>query len=94
MERELLLDAVLELLTLLKGEGVGLCNDWDNVDGLAQLLEDDNVNRLEAMARRRDEVETAVDASVLDVAMKMSVPYVYLLDRPIHTAHAEQSAPS
>jgi hypothetical protein len=73
VEGELLLDAVLELLALLKGEGVGLCNDWHNVDSLAQLLEDDNVNRLEAMTGGRNEVKTAVDTGVLDVAGQMSV---------------------
>jgi hypothetical protein len=68
VEGELLLDAVLELLALLKGEGVGLCNYWHNVNGLAQLFENDNIDRLEAVAGRRNEVETAVDAGVLDVA--------------------------
>lgn len=73
MESEFLLDAVLELLALLKRKGVGLCDDWDNVDGLAQLLEDDNIDRLETVARRRDEVEAAVNAGVLDVAGDVSV---------------------
>ena len=67
MEGKLLLDAVLELLALLKSERVGLCNDWHNVDSLAQLLENDNVNGLEAVAGRRDKVKTAVDTGVLDV---------------------------
>jgi hypothetical protein len=52
VEGELLLDAVLELLTLLERERVGLCDDWNNVDGLAQLLEDDNVDWLETVTRR------------------------------------------
>ena len=68
VEGKLLLDAVLELLTLLECERVGLCNDGNDVDGLAQLLEDDNVNGLETVAGGRDEVETAVDAGILDVA--------------------------
>lgn len=52
MEGELLLDAVLELLALLKRERVGLCDDWNNVDSLAQLLEDDNVDWLETVTGR------------------------------------------
>ena len=68
MEGELLLDAVLELLALLESERIGLCNDWHDVDGLAQLLENNNVDGLEAVAGGRNEVKTAVDAGVLDVA--------------------------
>lgn len=68
VEGELLLDAVLELLALLESERIGLGDDWHNVDGLAQLLEDDNVDGLEAVARGGNEVKTAVDAGVLDVA--------------------------
>ena len=51
MEGKLLLDAVLELLALFKREGVGLCDDWDNVDSLAQLLKDDNIDGLKTVAR-------------------------------------------
>lgn len=72
VEGKLLLDAVLELLALLKGERVGLGDHWNNVDGLAQLLEDDDIDRLEAVARRGNEVETAVDAGVLNVAVRES----------------------
>jgi hypothetical protein len=68
VEGELLLDAVLELLALLEGERIGLCNDWHDVDGLAQLLENDNVDGLETVAGGRNKVKTAVDAGVLDVA--------------------------
>lgn len=73
VESELLLDAVLELLTLLKSERVGLGDDGDNVDGLAQLLENDDIDRLQAVARRRDEVKAAVDTGILDVAEWRSV---------------------
>ena len=68
VEGELLLDAVLELLALFKCKRVGLRNDWHDVDGLAQLLENDNVDGLEAVAGGGNEVKTAVDAGVLDVA--------------------------
>ena len=68
MEGELLLDAVLELLALLECERIGLCDDWHDIDGLAQFLENDNIDGLEAVAGRGNEVKTAVDAGVLDVA--------------------------
>jgi hypothetical protein len=73
VESELLLDAVLELLALLKSERIGFCNDRHHVDSLAQLLEDNNVNRLEAVTGGRNEVKTAVDTGVLNVAVQMSV---------------------
>jgi hypothetical protein len=73
VEGKLLLDAVLELLALLKREGVGLCDDGDNVDSLAQLLENDNVDGLKTVTRWGDEVETAVNTGVLDVAIEMLV---------------------
>ena len=76
VECKLLLDAILELLALLESERVGLCDDGNNVDGLAQLLEDDDVNGLEAVAGRRDEVKAAVDAGVLDVAVQLSASEV------------------
>lgn len=84
MECELLLDAVLELLALLKGEGVGLCDDRDDVDGLAELLEYDNIDGLEAVTRGRNEVETAVDAGILDVA---GLTLVYQLQIALPAPH-------
>lgn len=68
VESELLLDAVLELLALLESKRIGFGDDGNDVDSLAQLLEDNDIDRLEAVARRGDEVEAAVDAGVLDVA--------------------------
>ena len=68
VKRELLLDAILELLALLECERVGLCDDGHDVDSFAQLLENNDINRLEAVAGRGNEVETAVNAGVLDVA--------------------------
>lgn len=73
VESELLLNAVLELLALLKSERVGLGDDGNNVDGLAQLLENDDIDGLQAVARRRDEVKAAVDTGILDVADWRSV---------------------
>lgn len=71
MESKLLLDTGLELLTLLKGERVGLGDNRHDVDHVGQLLEDDNVDGLERVAGRLDEEETAVDAGVLDVALAL-----------------------
>lgn len=71
MERKLLLDAGLELLTLLEGQGVGLGNDGHDIDDIRQLLEDDNVNGLEGVSGGLDEEEAAVDAGVLDVALAL-----------------------
>lgn len=73
MESKLFLDTVLEDLALLEGERVGLCDDWNHVDGLTELLEHDNIDWSQPVAGRVDEVKTAVDASVLDVAIATSV---------------------
>lgn len=71
MEGKLLLDALLEGEALLGGQGVGLGNDGDDIDDIRELLEDDNVNGLEGVARGLDEEQTAVDAGVLDVALAL-----------------------
>lgn len=71
VERKLLLDAGLELLTLLEGERVGLGNDGDDVDDIGQLLQDDNVDGLQGVAGGLDEEEAAVDAGILDVALTL-----------------------
>ena len=52
VELELLLYPVLELGTLLQGQAVALGNDGHDVDELAQLLEDDNVDWLETVTGR------------------------------------------
>lgn len=49
MEGKLLLDALLERLTLFEGEGVGLGNNGNNVDDIGQLLQDNDIDGLEAM---------------------------------------------
>ena len=71
VERELLLDPVLEHLPLLQCQRIRLGNHGNHIDRLAQLLQYHNINRLERMARRRDEVETAVDARVLDIPLSL-----------------------
>lgn len=49
MEGELLLDALLERLTLFEGERVGLGNNGNNVDDIGQLLQNNDIDGLEAM---------------------------------------------
>lgn len=71
MESKLLLNALLELLSLLQRQRVGLGNDGDNIDNIRQLLEHDDINRLKRVSRRLDEEEAAVDASVLNVALTL-----------------------
>lgn len=72
VEGKLLLDALLEGLSLLQGQRVGLGNDGNNVDNIGQLLEHDNIDRLEGVSRRLDEEKAAVDAGILDVALTLS----------------------
>jgi len=72
VESELLLDAVLEELSLLQGETIGLGDDRNDIDSLAQFLQDNNVDGLEGVAGGGNEIQAAVDASVLDVPLTLS----------------------
>jgi hypothetical protein len=47
VECELLLDALLECLSLFQGQRVGLGNHGNNVDDIGELLEDDNIDWLQ-----------------------------------------------
>jgi hypothetical protein len=67
MESKLLLNAVLEQLSLFEGQAVGFCDDGDDVDGFGELLQDNDVDGFKGMAGGSDEVETAVDAGVLNI---------------------------
>lgn len=71
MECKLLLDAFLELLALLSSQGVGLGNDGHDVDNIGELLQDDDIDRLERVTRGLDEEEAAVNAGVLDVTLSL-----------------------
>ena len=73
VEGKLLLNAVLEQLPLLQRQAVGFRDDGDDVDGLGEFLEHDDVDGFEGVAGGRDEVEAAVDARVLDVSATTSV---------------------
>lgn len=72
VESKLLPNALLEGLALLQRQAVGLCDDGHDVDNVAKLAQHDNVNGLQGVAGWLDEEETAVDASVLDVALALS----------------------
>lgn len=71
VECKLFLDAILEDLPLLQGQTIGLGDDRNHVDRLAQLLEHDDIDWLEGVTGGRDEVQAAVDAGVLDVALAL-----------------------
>jgi hypothetical protein len=63
--------SLLENGTFLQCQAVALRNDRHHIDELAQLLEHDNVDGLERVARRRDEEQAAVDARVLEISVTL-----------------------
>lgn len=65
---DLLQDARLQPLDLLLGQAVCLRDDRHNIHFGVQLLHELNVQRLHAVAERRDKVEAAVNAIVHNVA--------------------------
>lgn len=71
VESKFLLDALLERLALLQSHGVGLGNDGNDVDNIGQLLQHDDIDRLEGVASWLDEEQAAVNAGVLDVALTL-----------------------
>lgn len=71
VESKLLLDALLERLTLLEGHCVSLGNDGNNIDNIGQLLQHDDIDRLEGVAGWLDKEQAAVNASVLNVALTL-----------------------
>ncbi len=62
---------LLERIPLLKRQAVRLGNDRDDIDDLAQLLHDNDINGAEGVARRVDEEERAVDTRVLDMTVAL-----------------------
>lgn len=68
---KLVLEDLLERLALGQSHGVGLGNDRDDVGSLGQLLEHNNVNGLETMARGLNEEENAVDTGVEQVPLPL-----------------------
>lgn len=71
VESKFLLYPVLERLPLLQGETVALCNDGDDVDNIAEFLQDNNVDWLERVAGGLNEEQAAVDAGVLNVSLAL-----------------------
>ena len=57
-------DSLLENDEVLWREGVGLCDDWNEVDTCAKSLHDFDIEGLEGVACRTDEVEASVDSEV------------------------------
>ena len=49
VESKLLLDTLLESLALLESEGISLSNDRNDIDHIRELLEHDNVDRLQGV---------------------------------------------
>ena len=49
VEGKLLLDPLLEGLALFQRQGVGLGDHGNDVDHIGELLQNDNINRLEAI---------------------------------------------
>lgn len=48
VEGELLLNALLESLALLQGQRIGLGDDGDDIDNVGELLQNHNIDGLEA----------------------------------------------
>lgn len=71
VESELLLDALLELQTLLNSQGIGLGDDGNDIDDVGKLLQYDNIDRLERVAGSLNEEEAAVDTGVLNVLLSL-----------------------
>ena len=61
----------LELLALLDSQAIRLGDDGNDVDDLAELLHHNHVDGAERVPSRVYEVETAVDAGVLNVAVAL-----------------------
>jgi hypothetical protein len=76
VEGEFLLDALLELLTLLYCQGIGLGNDGHNIDDVRELLQHNNVNRLQRVSGGLDEEQAAVDTGILDITFALRCEFL------------------
>lgn len=63
---------LLESISLFKCQAVRLGNNRNNIDDLAELLHDDNVNSTEGVAGGVDEEQATVNTCVLNVAVTHS----------------------
>lgn len=55
---------MLELGEVGRAEGIGLGNDWNQVDARAEPLHHFNIEGLKSVASRADKVETGMDTEV------------------------------
>jgi hypothetical protein len=76
VESKLLLYAFLEGAALLQGERVRLGNDRDDVDNIRELLQYNNIDRLQGVAGGLDEEEAAVDTGILDISLSLSSKFL------------------
>lgn len=72
MESKFLLYALLKGTALFKGKGVGLGDDRNHVDNIRELLQDNDIDWLQGVARGLDEEKAAVDAGILDISLSLS----------------------
>lgn len=71
VESEFLSYPFLERSPLLQGQAITLGNDGHNVDEFREFLQNHNVNWLQAVTRRLDEEEAAVNAGILKVTLAL-----------------------
>lgn len=76
---------MLEQSNLFVGKGIGLGDNWDQVDLGVQATHDLNIERLQGVASRLDEVNTSMDTVVnnvhaVDLVLSFKVSVVSLLD--------------
>jgi len=72
VESKLFSYPLLESSALLESQTITLGNNGNDVDEFRELLENDNVDWLQAMARRLNEEQAAMNTSVLEVALTLS----------------------
>ena len=65
----------LEHVDLLDSAGVGLPDDWDDVDLLVDLLHHLDVQGLQAVACRGDEVQTGVHSEIIVLVTDTNISY-------------------
>lgn len=70
--KEFSANAVLEVESLINSERVGLGDDWNDIDDLAELFHNDHVNRAETVAGGVDKEQAAVNTRVLDITVALS----------------------
>lgn len=71
VELELLLYSLLESGPLLQCQAVALGDNWYNVDKLAQLLENDDIDGLQSVSGRLNEEQAAVNSCVLEITFAL-----------------------